>query len=223
MGPLLKERVTESPPFTYTGMDLMGPIMIKGVQHDEDTKRYVVLFTCLVTRLTTHNAGRSGFAVRDFVYKDVRHGTTQLAPRIDEDDPKYLPYPELSSQKAAKEALTETERLTKKFWTMWRHEYLIELRNRHQMFGSKHKGTNREPRIDDVVILDEDNFASRGQWPLAVIIDIIRSRDGSTRSVILRTSAGREIQRPLNRTIPLEIQAVGNASNNDVASPKSGG
>ncbi|RCN32919.1 hypothetical protein ANCCAN_21257 [Ancylostoma caninum] len=90
------------------------------------------------------------------------------------------------------------------------------------MFGSKHKGTNREPRIDDVVILDEDNFASRGQWPLAVIIDIIRSRDGSTRSVILRTSAGREIQRPLNRIIPLEIQAVGNASNKDVASPESG-
>ncbi|RCN25154.1 hypothetical protein ANCCAN_29135, partial [Ancylostoma caninum] len=105
---------------------------------------------------------------------------------------------------------------------MWKHEYLMELRNRHQLFGSKHKGTNREPHIGDVVILDEDNFTSRGQWPLAVIIDIVRSRDGSTRSVILRTSAGREIQRPLNRIIPLEIQAVGNASNNDVASPKSG-
>ncbi|RCN39754.1 Pao retrotransposon peptidase, partial [Ancylostoma caninum] len=144
----------------------------------------------------------------DFVYKDIRHGTTQLSPRTDEEDPNYLPYPELSSQKAANEAMSETERLTKKFWTIWKHEYLIELRNRHQLFGRNHKATNREPHIGDVVIMDEDNHTPRGHWPLALIIDIVRSRDGSTRSVMLRTSAGREIQRPLNRIIPLEIQTA---------------
>ncbi|EYC18264.1 hypothetical protein Y032_0028g1766 [Ancylostoma ceylanicum] len=348
MGPLPKECLTECPPFTYTRVDLMGPILIKGVQREEEAKRYVVLFTCLVTRLVhlevaTDLSARSfiftlkRFITRrgvpqkiisdngtnfqlaetllskdcenddgdhsslflakhkiswnfippsspwmrgvwermigtvkrslqktigrrklteelfhttlfeiesvvnsrplttvgdqdssceilrpiDFVYKDVRHGTTQLSPTIDEGDPEYLPYPELSFQKAAKEALTETGRLTKKFWAMWKHEYLIELRNRHQLFGSKHKCTYREPHIGDAVILDEDNYTSRGQWPLAVIIDIAQSRDGSIRSVILRTSAGREFQRPLNRIIPLEIQAVGDAPNNDVASPPS--
>ncbi|EYC27487.1 hypothetical protein Y032_0009g755 [Ancylostoma ceylanicum] len=348
MGPLPKERVTESPPFTYTGVDLMGPILIKGLQ-SEEAKRYVVLFTCLVTRLvhleiaTDLSAKSFIFTLKrfiarrgvpqkiisdngtnfqlaetllskadvneddahlslflaehkiswnfippsspwmggvwermvgtvkrslqktigrrklteellhttlceiesvvnsrplttlgdqsspceilrpiDFVYKDIRHGTTQLSPRTDEDDPDYLPYPELSSQKAAKEALTETERLTKKFWTMWKHEYLVELRDRHQLFGKNHKATNREPRIGDVVIMDEDNHTSRGQWPLAVIIDIVRSRDGSIRSVILRTNTGREVQRPVNRIIPLEIQSACDTTNNEDFAPPSG-
>ncbi|EYC05914.1 hypothetical protein Y032_0079g1255 [Ancylostoma ceylanicum] len=348
MGPLPKERVTESPPFTYTGVDLMGPILIKGLQ-SEEAKRYVVLFTCLVTRLvhleiaTDLSAKSFIFTLKrfiarrgvpqkiisdngtnfqlaetllskadvneddahlslflaehkiswnfilpsspwmggvwermvgtvkrslqktigrrklteellhttlceiesvvnsrplttlgdhsspcevlrpiDFVYKDIRHGTTQLFPRTDEDDPDYLPFPELSSQKAAKEALTETERLTKKFWTMWKHEYLVELRDRHQLFGKNHKATNREPHIGDVVIMDEDNHTSRGQWPLAVIIDIVRSRDGSIRSVILRANTGREVQRPLNRIIPLEIQSACDTTNNEDSAPPSG-
>ncbi|KHJ76182.1 hypothetical protein OESDEN_24198, partial [Oesophagostomum dentatum] len=50
MGPLPAERVTQSPPFSFTGVDLMGPLTIKNIM-DEDEKRYVALFTCLVTRM----------------------------------------------------------------------------------------------------------------------------------------------------------------------------
>ncbi|KHJ85432.1 integrase core domain protein, partial [Oesophagostomum dentatum] len=50
MGPLPVERVTKSPPFSFTGVDLMGPLTIKNV-NNENEKRYVALFTCLVTRM----------------------------------------------------------------------------------------------------------------------------------------------------------------------------
>ncbi|RCN30578.1 hypothetical protein ANCCAN_23653 [Ancylostoma caninum] len=67
MGPLPKERVTESPPYTYTGVDLMGPILIKGAQRDEDAKRYVVLFTCLVTRLV-HLEVATDLSAKSFIF-----------------------------------------------------------------------------------------------------------------------------------------------------------
>ena len=47
MPPLPAKRVSESPPFTYTGVDYFGPIYIKskkGIQ-----KVWVCLYTCLVT------------------------------------------------------------------------------------------------------------------------------------------------------------------------------
>ena len=48
MPPLPAERVSESPPFTYTGVDYFGPLFIKTNKIRE--KVWVCLYTCLVTR-----------------------------------------------------------------------------------------------------------------------------------------------------------------------------
>ena len=48
MADLPKERITPSPPFTYSGVDYFGPFHIK--QGRKDVKRYGVLFTCLASR-----------------------------------------------------------------------------------------------------------------------------------------------------------------------------
>ena len=48
MADLPKERITPSPPFTYSGVDYFGPFYIK--QGWKDVKRYGVLFTCLASR-----------------------------------------------------------------------------------------------------------------------------------------------------------------------------
>ena len=48
MADLPKERITPSPPFTYSGVDYFGPFHIK--QGRKDLKRYGVLFTCLASR-----------------------------------------------------------------------------------------------------------------------------------------------------------------------------
>ena len=47
MPPLPAERVSESPPFTYTGVDYFGPLFIKRNKNGE--KVWVCLYTCLVT------------------------------------------------------------------------------------------------------------------------------------------------------------------------------
>ncbi|CAJ0607513.1 unnamed protein product [Cylicocyclus nassatus] len=144
----------------------------------------------------------------DFIYKDVRLGSTQLIPADDDvQDPDYRISPELSSQKEAKTVLLETEKITKKFWSIWKHDYLLELRDRHHVFKNG-RTTNRKPEVGDVVLLDEDSQLNRGHWPMAVITQLVLSKDGEIRSAILRTTSGREIQRPLNRIVPLEIRST---------------
>ncbi|EYC16490.1 hypothetical protein Y032_0033g2688 [Ancylostoma ceylanicum] len=161
----------------------------------------------------------------DFIYKDVRFGsTTQPTPvDNDEDDPEYRTTPELSSQKEARIALSETEKLTKKFWTIWKADYLLELRDRHHLLEGRKKSTNRGPKVKDIVLLDEESKFSHGQWPMALILELITSRDGKIRSVIIRTSTGREVQRPLNCIVPLEIRSTVDDDEETDATPTSRG
>ena len=49
--PLPEFRVTESPPFAYSGVDFAGPLYIKqGDLSDSSSKVWIALFTCCVTR-----------------------------------------------------------------------------------------------------------------------------------------------------------------------------
>jgi len=48
MPPLPKSRVSESKPFTVTGLDYLGPVYIK--THQDSPKVWICLFTCTVTR-----------------------------------------------------------------------------------------------------------------------------------------------------------------------------
>ncbi|KXJ13754.1 hypothetical protein AC249_AIPGENE5325 [Exaiptasia diaphana] len=57
MADLPSERVTPSPPFTYTGMDVFGPFIIK--EGRKELKRWGLIFTCMASRaihLETLNA-----------------------------------------------------------------------------------------------------------------------------------------------------------------------
>ena len=48
--PLPECRVTESPAFSYTGVDFAGPLIIRSAQSSKSNKAWIALFTCYVTR-----------------------------------------------------------------------------------------------------------------------------------------------------------------------------
>ena len=48
--PLPEYRVTEAPPFAYSGVDFAGPLYIKVSDESENSKVWVTLYTCCVTR-----------------------------------------------------------------------------------------------------------------------------------------------------------------------------
>jgi hypothetical protein len=76
---LPEDRVSEAPPFTYCGVDLFGPFLIK--EGRREMKRYGCLFTCLSCRAihieTTNSADTDAFinALRRFI---ARRGNIRL-------------------------------------------------------------------------------------------------------------------------------------------------
>jgi len=78
----------------------------------------------------------------------------------------------------------QAQLLTNHFWQRWSKEYVPLLNSR-----TKWNVPTRDLRVDDVVLLSEDN-TPRGQWPLARITRVFPGADGTVRSVELKTRTG---------------------------------
>ena len=71
MADLSRERLSQEPPFTYCGIDMFGPILVK--EGRKEMKRYGCLFTCLSNRAihieSTNSLSTNAFiqALRRFV------------------------------------------------------------------------------------------------------------------------------------------------------------
>ena len=74
--------------------------------------------------------------------------------------------------------------LSNQFWVRWKREYLINQQKRHKWM---HK--SRNVCVGDVVLLSEN--ASRNSWPMGIISEVMKSKDGLVRRVKIR-------MRPLN-------------------------
>ena len=91
------------------------------------------------------------------------------------------------------------------FWTRWRREYLLELREAHR----QHQGhTNPTPvSVDDIVVVHAEN-QPRGFWRLGKITELVKGCDGNVRGAIVRVPGkGRQatsLHRPLQLLYPLE-------------------
>ena len=76
-----------------------------------------------------------------------------------------------------------------RFWTRWRTEYLLQLRDAHR--GSAKASTGEKIKIDDIVVVHSDD-KKRGFWDLGRIEDIIKGRDGKIRSALVRVYTGNQ-------------------------------
>ena len=91
------------------------------------------------------------------------------------------------------------------FWTRWRQEYLLELREAHRY----HPGSpNVVPiKVGDVVVVHSSE-QPRAFWKLGRVVEVVRGRDGQIRGAKLRVSGkGRQattLHRPIQRLFPLE-------------------
>ncbi len=85
-------------------------------------------------------------------------------------------------------------------WRRWSREYLSGLRERHNQNSNKSSFTVEK---GDVVIIQSDE-RNRGKWPLGIVEELYKGRDGVVRAVKLR--AGKTyLERAVNHLYPLEL------------------
>jgi hypothetical protein len=86
------------------------------------------------------------------------------------------------------------------------HENLLELRNFHEV--QRPVGETTQLRLGNVSQIYED-VRPRHLWERARIAELGKGRDGQVRTVVLLKSDGRQIKRPIQLVIPLEIDQGG--------------
>ena len=110
--------------------------------------------------------------------------------------------PEPTARHSVAKELRLKQKLSDDFWKRWTKVYLLELRNFHEVRCPVSKIV--ELRLGDVVLIQED-VRPRHLCGRAHIEDLLNGRDGQVRTVMLRTSDGRQITRPIQLIIPLEV------------------
>ena len=92
-----------------------------------------------------------------------------------------------------------------KFWTRWRDEYLLNLRERYH--NDCKKSCERIIKIGDIVVVHSDE-QRRSFWKLCRVTDVITGADGTVRGGVVKVLSGRKsyvIEIPHS-----EINSVGN-------------
>ncbi|KIH58225.1 zinc knuckle [Ancylostoma duodenale] len=86
---------------------------------------------------------------------------------------------------------TATENLNT-FWNVWQKEYLQALVEKHQQSKTYKFGAKTCPKEGQIVLVKQE-CTSRTEWPLAIILKLNKSKDGTVRSAKIRTSNKSEI------------------------------
>ena len=113
------------------------------------------------------------------------------------------------SKKAKAQAL-----IIQHFWNRWKKEYLISLRETHNV---KNGTTKERIKVGDVVIVHDD--VPRLKWQLAVVKELQRGQDNAVRSAIIRTANG-VTSIPIVKLYPLEVNTAPEGDSQDVSDDK---
>jgi len=98
------------------------------------------------------------------------------------------------------------QRLTEALWRRWQREYLLQLRNYHEIRRPAQQGPKF--KVGYIVFLKEERMP-RHMWLKARIDEILQGRDGQIRTVSLRLPDRTKISRPVQLVIPWRLTRVG--------------
>ena len=84
------------------------------------------------------------------------------------------------------------QNLVRHFWQRWSSEYLSTLRK-----FTKWHHPSRNASIGDVVVLQEDGLVP-AKWPIAMIVEVCKGKDGLVRVVTVKTPTG-TYKRPIHK------------------------
>ena len=119
---------------------------------------------------------------------------------FDDNDPDYNPHKDKTRDQLLKQWKLWANKIDS-FWREFQSNYLTSLRERKSRV---HKGNSLIPRVNEVVIIEEEDIP-RNSWRLGRITELILSSDGNVRAAIVRTSEGHYLKRDLTQLFPMEV------------------
>jgi hypothetical protein len=114
--------------------------------------------------------------------------------------------PEPAISKDLRREAMHREKLQEDFLRRWKKEYLLDLRSYHEVHNSRRRLT--ACRVGDIVLL-QDDVRLRHMRQRARIMETKPGRDGRVRTLILQTTKGTNISRPIQLVTPLEVDQGG--------------
>jgi hypothetical protein len=118
---------------------------------------------------------------------------------------------EEETKRRAKHVLRSKEAV----WKRWTGEYMIALRERHNL---KHQGKNKTPTVGEVVLIKNDS-RNRGKWNIGIVTKLFKGRDEVVRGNRIR-SRKTTIDRLIQDLYPLELSTE-STKEDDREEPKS--
>ena len=97
------------------------------------------------------------------------------------------------------------QRHLNQFWSLWKNDYLLSLRERTQKSGQQ---MNRSPQIGEVVLIKDD--LPRSRWKVGKIVELFMGRDQKIRSAKVLVSPCSYLHRPLSLLYPIECPSKEN-------------
>lgn len=93
-----------------------------------------------------------------------------------------------------------------RFWTLFRDDYLLSLRERYQsVLKAQHKTSCDAPMVGDVVLIQD--HLPRGSWKTGRIQSLYTSKDGCVRSATVRLPNGQTLNRSVTHLFPIEVSS----------------
>uniref|UniRef100_A0A182XPY2 Integrase catalytic domain-containing protein n=1 Tax=Anopheles quadriannulatus TaxID=34691 RepID=A0A182XPY2_ANOQN len=225
MAPLPEARLTAHiRPFSAVGIDYLGPIEVVNARRRE--KRYVAVFTCLVTRAlhleVAHSLSTVAciMAIRRFVSRRgppteifSDNGTNFVGANAHTTwrfNPPSAPHmggvwermEMVTIAPHPAEALRSSYRrateLTSHFWDSWLKEYVPTLHGR-----AKWQKEGEQLKVGALVFVTE---GARKEWPRAVVEKVFPGCDGRVRQAMVRTAHGKMLKRPVVKLARIDAE-----------------
>ena len=131
------------------------------------------------------------------------HSHHVIPDLIDETDPDFSLSARVNSSQQLLEKWKCGQKRLNQFWSLWRNEYLLNLRERAQMrLKEPHGKVTGPPRVGDVVLIKDD--LPRGRWKVGRVCELIRGKDWKVRSAKIIVGPRKYLHRALSLLYPIE-------------------
>ena len=115
---------------------------------------------------------------------------------LDDPDPEFEVAKKATSLQALLQTWKRGQNRLNQFWSLWRNEYLLRLREKPQVPLKGSKNIPTPPKIGDIVLVKEN--LPHGHWRVSRIVEVIKGNDQNIRSAKVNVAPNKYLNRAVS-------------------------